>query len=114
METEFLGVVEIMNLIEHLREQKAFSEATFGPGYRTNGIISHILKELDEIMLDPFDLTEWIDVVLLALDGAWRVGYSPEEIAEALSAKLQQNKQRTWPDWRTSDPDKAIEHDRTV
>jgi hypothetical protein len=27
--------------------------------------------------------------------------------------KLRRNRQRTWPDWRTQSPDKAIEHDRT-
>jgi hypothetical protein len=101
-----------MNLISHLERQKAFSERTFGPGQRTAGVIDHILKELAEIEADPQDLEEWIDVVMLALDGAWRAGHSPRSIAGRLSAKLTKNEARAWPDWRTADPTKAIEHVR--
>lgn len=100
------------DLVAHLHRQKAFSEKTFGPGTRAKGVCDHIRKELNEIESDPADLMEWVDVVLLALDGAWRSGASPEEIAAALEAKLTRNESRTWPDWRTADPDKAIEHVR--
>ena len=55
---------------------------------------------------------EWIDVVILAMDGAWRTGSTPEMIALGLTMKLLENKRRKWPDWRTADPDKAIEHVR--
>lgn len=58
----------------HLAGQRRWSEATFGPGPRTLGITAHIRKELQEIEDDPTDLTEWIDVAILALDGAWRTG----------------------------------------
>jgi len=101
-----------MNLTEHLERQRAFSQRTFGPGTRTDGIIDHIRKELKEIKADPYDLSEWIDVIILALDGAWRVGYEPEEITAALVAKQTKNESRAWPDWRTVAPDKAIEHIR--
>jgi hypothetical protein len=38
--------------------------------------IKHIKKELDdEIAHDPLDLGEWIDVIILGLDGAWRTGH---------------------------------------
>lgn len=97
---------------EHLARQRKFSEKTFGPGARTVGVIDHIRKELDEICAKPHDLSEWIDVVILALDGAWRAGYSPEQIIDALVVKQTRNEARTWPDWRTASPDKAIEHVR--
>lgn len=100
------------DLVEHLARQQDFSLRTFGPGLRTAGLIDHIKKELIEIEADPRDLTEWIDVVMLALDGAWRAGYDARDICEALSAKLERNKARNWPDWRTADPGKAIEHVR--
>lgn len=99
-----------MDFIAHLRRQRAFSARIFGPGARTTGVLDHIRKELREIEAKPDDLSEWIDVVLLACDGAWRAGYTPEQIAEALAAKLARNEAREWPDWRTADPDKAIEH----
>lgn len=106
------GRLQGMDLVQHLHRQRDFSMRTFGPGPRTAGVLDHIRKELAEIEAHPQDLTEWIDVVLLALDGAWRSGYSPEQIAEGLQAKQAKNEARTWPDWRTADTGKAIEHVR--
>lgn len=102
-----------LDLVAHLSRQRRFSEVTFGPGPRTAGIVDHIRKELREIEAQPADLSEWIDVVILALDGAWRAGFTPEQIAAALEAKQTKNEGRTWPDWRTHPGDKAIEHVRT-
>lgn len=99
-----------MELIEHLQRQKDFSDRTFGPGPRTKGLIDHILKELCEIQEHPDDLSEWIDVVILAFDGAWRAGYSPEQITAALANKQIINEERRWPDWRDIPDGKAIEH----
>ncbi len=100
------------DLVAHLNRQIAFSARTFGPGCRTLGVSDHIRKELDEIAEDPLNLEEWIDVIILACDGAWRAGYSPAQIAAGLDVKLTKNERRRWPDWRTADPDKAIEHCR--
>lgn len=99
-------------LIDHLIRQRAFSLKTFGPGARTAGVLDHIRKELREIEAAPTDLSEWIDVVILAFDGAWRAGYSPDEIVGALLAKQVRNESRQWPDWRAAALDKAIEHVR--
>jgi len=95
---------------EHIDRQRAFSEKTYGPGLRTKGIVDHIRKELIEILEDPTDLKEWVDVIILAFDGAWRTGAGSQEIIDAIVAKQTKNEQRTWPDWRIADPDKAIEH----
>ena len=100
------------DLVAHLKRQREFSERTFGPGSRTFGVLDHIRKELAEIEKSPHDLSEWIDVVLLALDGAWRAGYTAEDIAAALFLKQAKNERRNWPDWRTAPTDRAIEHDR--
>lgn len=96
----------------HLARQRAWSEETFGPGARTKGVIDHIRKELKEIEADPSDVEEWIDVVILALDGAWRAGFTPLQIIAALETKQSRNESRNWPDWRTASPDQAIEHVR--
>lgn len=101
-----------MNLIDHLKRQMAFSKKTFGPGTRASGIVDHIRKELTEIEADPGDLEEWVDVILLALDGAWRTGATPEQVATAIDAKMTKNENRTWPDWREVGQGKAIEHVR--
>jgi len=104
---------ERFDLVGHLERQRAFSAKTFGPGARTKGVLNHIRKELAEIEADPFDIREWVDVIILAFDGAWRAGWEPNAIVEAIVAKQAKNEARVWPDWRTADPDKAIEHDRS-
>ncbi|HBG52098.1 MAG TPA: DUF550 domain-containing protein [Gammaproteobacteria bacterium] len=101
---------ETFDLIAHLRGQIAFSRRTFGPGHRTEGVTAHIAKELDEIRASPGVLEEWVDVILLALDGAWRTGAGPEMIAAAIAAKQRKNEARTWPDWRNVPADGPIEH----
>ncbi|MCB4365433.1 DUF550 domain-containing protein [Hydrogenophaga taeniospiralis] len=105
------------DLVTHLHRQIAFSERTFGPGDRTAGVCDHIRKELREVQDDAAaglpTLAEWVDVIILAFDGAWRSGATPEQITKAIVAKQSKNEGRKWPDWRTADPTKAIEHDRT-
>lgn len=98
---------------EHLHRQRRWSTQAFGPSKRTLGIIDHISKELKEIEADPTDVEEWVDVIILALDGAWRAGWEPQDIIDAIVAKQAKNEARTWPDWRKASEDKAIEHDRT-
>lgn len=98
------------SLRSHLERQREWSAKTFGPGDRSSGVIDHIRKELREIEMEPSDLEEWIDVVILALDGAWRAGFSAEQIITQLVAKQAKNEARQWPDWRTMPTDKAIEH----
>ena len=61
-----------MNLKQHLIRQMAFSHATFGPGERTGMVIDHIRKELIEVEEANGEAEEWVDVVLLALDGMTR------------------------------------------
>lgn len=100
------------DLVAHLHRQREFSEQTFGAGARTAGILDHIRKELLEIEKEPGDLEEWVDVILLALDGAWRTGAMPSEVAEALTAKQAKNEKRQWPDHRTVPEGRAIEHVR--
>jgi hypothetical protein len=100
----------VINFEKELEAQRNFSREAFGPYFRPKGIIDHIRKELFEIEADPFDVEEWIDVAILAFDGAMRSGRSPEEILIAYAAKQEKNRSRNWPDWKQSDPDKAIEH----
>jgi hypothetical protein len=93
-----------------LAHKREWSGRTFGPGLRTAGVVAHIRKELTEIEADPTDLAEWVDVVALALDGAWRAGFEPQAIIDAIRAKQAENEGRTWRDWRTMGQDEAIEH----
>lgn len=95
-----------------LAAQREWSGETFGPGNRLAGILDHIRKELIEVEQNPRDVSEWVDVVILAFDGAWRAGHEPEAIVAALEAKYAKNRARTWPDWRTAPEGAAIEHVR--
>lgn len=115
-----------IDLRAHLIRQIGFSFNTFGPGNRTQGVIDHIKKELREIEGEPHSVEEWIDVAILALDGAWRaqlggyqnrlpresVALAADQIIATLVAKQARNEARTWPDWRTADPNRAIEHQK--
>ena len=102
--------------VAHLDRQQAWSAETFGPaevrGHR--GVLDHIRKELVEIEAEPGDVTEWADLIILAFNGAWRSGHSPADTIAAIKAKQERNEARTWPDWRTADPNKAIEHIRAL
>ena len=91
---------------------RVWSTETFGPGDRTEGTIDHIKKELLEVCASRGAVDEWIDVVILALDGAWRCGHSPAQIVAALQEKQRVNEGREWPDWQNAEPGVAIEHVR--
>lgn len=97
-----------------LERQKKWSERTFGPYPRWQGVVDHIKRELKEIKKEPTDVREWIDVIILGFDGALGTGVPPQQILEMMELKQYQNEMRTWPDWRTADRTKAIEHDRSV
>ena len=93
---------------------KDWNLEAYGPGKRTKGTLDHIRKELKEIEDHPDDPTEWVDVILLALNGLMRLGYNGEEIIGFIRAKMAKNALRDWPDWRGQDPDKAITHVKSV
>lgn len=95
---------------EQLERQKAWSLKVFGEGFRLEGIVDHIQKELQEIKEQPHDVEEWADLIILALDGAWRSGASPEEISEMVKFKQEKNEARRWPDRRNYSQNEAIQH----
>lgn len=60
------------DLSEHLCRHIAFSRAACGPGRRTAGIIHQIRKGLADVEEAGGTPEEWVDVVILALDGLTR------------------------------------------
>jgi hypothetical protein len=101
-----------MDLVQHIERQREFSLRTFGPGERTEGVIAHIRQELEEVRENPYDIFEWIDIVILAIDGAWRAGFEPEQIAAALVEKQAANEKRRWPRWDEIPAGQPINHIR--
>lgn len=83
-------------LREYIHRHKDWSLSTFGDGQQTEKLCNHIEKELAEIRQSPNDLLEWVDIIILAIDGAWRAGYSPVEIINALIQKQAINFERKW------------------
>lgn len=99
-----------MILKDYLKRQQDWFEQVFGPGVRDAGLIAHIQGELEEIKKAPGDLEEWIDVIVLGFEGALRNANSVDDVVECLRMKQDKNINRTWPDWKTMDIDKPIEH----
>ena len=109
---------------DYLKRLAVWSRGTFGAGQHTERVIDHIKKELDELASAgggerPF---EWADVAMLGLDGLMRSliaqGNDTDDAAERavqhIITKQNINERRDWPDWRTANPEKAIEHDRSA
>jgi len=99
-----------LHLVDFIEEIGKWSDSVFGVGKRSKGIVDHIHKELDEISANPHDLFEWVDVMILAFDGARREGYSPEAICNVLVRKHKINAARKW--GPNTGEEKAIEHIR--
>ena len=94
---------------DYLLRQIGWSIRTFGEAKRTLGITRHIEKEIAEVRKNPDDLTEWIDIVILAIDGYWRHGGSPDNLMKDLVEKQQKNFARVWPSPPPPE-DEASEH----
>ena len=108
---------------QQLIRQMVFSRATFGPGARTEGVLDHMMKEIEEVRASGGSPDEWVDLVILALDGLTRSIWSLNQYertadgaadiaVNAICFKQAKNERRNWPDWRTAPKDKAIEHVR--
>ena len=120
------------DLIRYAKRHKTWSWSTFGPPRESKrnryydplagdqwstdcvgGIIDHIKKEVNEVETAPDREArrfEWVDIVILAMDGYLRDGGTPMGFALDLGQKQRINEQRKWPDWRQMEPGKAIEH----
>ena len=94
-------------------EQAEWSRATFGPDNVRGpiGALKHLEKEAQEAQDAPSDIKEYVDCFFLVIDAALRAGFL-DNLLSAAFAKLEENKQRTWPNWRTLPLDTAIEHVR--
>lgn len=99
--------------------RQLFSYRTFGPASFKGplGPLRHMAKEVGEAIEmeegDDEDLTEYADLFLLLLDAWARKGLSLGDLLAMAETKLEVLKKRSWPDWRGTDPDQPIEHDRS-
>lgn len=106
------GLLWDVDFMTYVTKQRNWSERTFGVAAYTDHerLTAHIKKELAEIQRSPCDCEEWIDVIILAIEGAWRMGHSPMTIASTLQLKQEKNFARQWV--IPTDPTLPIEHNR--
>lgn len=98
------------NLLDYLARHIEWSANAFGFGSPSHALVRHIKKKCDEIVERPDDLEEWVDVIILACDGAWRAGYDPHSIIAMLEYKQKKNFARTWPPVGSVAAGVAIDH----
>ncbi len=108
-----------MEFKDYVDRQKEWSLRTFGEGKRTEGIVQHIKHEIDEIQSarnDVDKLEECIDIIILTMDMAWRLGFSPMAIEHTLEAKQYKNFTRQWPPKEVSEAnqDKPTFHIKNI
>lgn len=83
---------------KYLQAHRTWSLATFGPGGRHEGLCKHIESEVAEVRESSgLDLYEWADIIILAIDGALRAGFTPRDLVRALLWKQDRNRARAWP-----------------
>jgi hypothetical protein len=97
------------DFVELWREQEAFSEATF-PGITPLAVARHLRSEADELIASPTDRLEWVDALLLSIDGARRAGMTCDELLALAFRKIEINRQRQWP--AVVDVNESVEHIR--
>ena len=104
-----------VDFLDYVIRHQYWSQRAFGPARPKTDVprlLSHIRKELVEIEQHPQDCEEWVDPIILCIDGAWRSGHSAYTIASTLKRKQEKNMIRKWT--IPSDPTTPIEHDRTA
>ena len=80
---------------EFIERKMVWSFNTFGD-QKVCGVIDHIRDELLEVEENPADIEEWVDVLLLTIDGVVRAGFSADDIINELERKHKVNMSRRW------------------
>lgn len=86
-----------------------WSEQTFGIGRSPDGPIAHLVKEVEELQKQPYDLMEYADCLMLILDAASNADIPADILLEAAWDKLEINRHR---DWGKPDENGVVEHVR--
>lgn len=95
-----------------IESQTPWSQTTFGSDTPESSRkpTLHMRKEVDEILANPDDITEYADVLLLLIDAARRRGFVFSDLVQAAIAKHEICKTREWV--IVDDPDAPNEHKR--
>ncbi len=89
-------------------EMTDWAEKTF-PQRTNHSILTHIRRELVEIELDPDDIEEWADVLLLFMHGLRERNIAWSLLEEYVYSKFAKNKERKW---KAPDEHGVVEHEK--
>jgi hypothetical protein len=116
---QFLGIKSVEESVGEVlcnfwREQSTWSQETFGSDSvrGPQGPIKHIIKECNEVLENPKDLKEYVDIGVLLCDATRRAGFTLEQLVNGMYEKLQENKNRNWPKFDETKVNDAVEHIR--
>lgn len=98
------------DLIKALKRQFEFSQRVFGAGPKTEQILRHISRQSVDTIARGNPTEEWVDIMILAMDGALRSGSTPYEIAGLLEYKMTVNEAREWPKLEDQVMDEPVHH----
>lgn len=125
MSSEHPRTISAYRMLEFFDLLVKWSESSFGPSSHRGpvGPLKHLQKEAQEAIDEAVKTTDLLpgwnmdklreeitDCLFLVFDAAWRAGITYGELAMLARRKLDVNKLRTWPDWRTLAPDAISEH----
>lgn len=111
-----------MNFLDYIVRHREWSLNTHGTPEQSSslGVARHIENELETEILPllelnrPVPVEEWADVIILAIDGAWRQGATADDLCQALQAKQKKNMAREWPKPGENKPDQPNFHKKKV
>jgi len=95
-ERQALLQTEIKTFTDLVNRQRTWSTTQFGESVDLPRILNHITEATGDVEKEPARLHNWIDIVLLAMDGAWRAGHSPKEVVQAIQDVQVRNIMRDW------------------
>ena len=90
------------------REVSRWGNQQFGQA-TPHSTVSHLVKEVQELLDDPYDSIEYADCLTLLLHAAHRAGINIESIIDVAWDKLDINRHR---EWGEPDEDGVVEHVR--
>ena len=85
------------------RRHQEWSDRQFG-SVGPIGPLKHLAKEAIEAAEAPDDISEFADIIMLVWDATRRAGFDDQQLADAVSEKMERNERRTWGDVRDGEP----------